>query len=424
MAAAQAAVASRVRHDVVGFALSLAILSYIQRVAIGQAAGPIAADLHLDKAQLGGVLGAFGLAYALFEIPMGRLGDSLGVRRVLTQIVLLWSFFTALTGAAWSLSSLWLIRFLFGAGEAGCFPNLTRMLSQWLPRGERVRAQALMWACTRWGGAVTPPLALLGITLLGWRWSFVAFALLGVVWAIAFYRSFRENPADHPGVNTAELELLQESHELVTHGGDRWTTVLLRPQTLLLIVQYFCWSYVWYFFITWMPTYLKEAFGQSPGQVAVYAIFPLAFGGLGSLVSGLLPIAISRKWVAVVAYAVVGALLLVLPQVTDVRVAVAIMALVSFTGDLTVPISWNTCVEIGKRNTATVAAAMNMFGNFSGFVAPVVAGAILNQSGKDWRTVFLLMALSAGVGAVLWLFIDPSGRRGLPSERLVLEPLP
>ena len=423
MARAEAGGASRVRYGVVGFALSLAILSYIQRVAIGQAAGPIATDLHLDKAQLGGVLGAFGLAYALFEIPMGRLGDSLGVRRVLTQIVLLWSFFTAVTGAAWRLTSLWLIRFLFGAGEAGCFPNLTRMLSQWLPRGERVRAQALMWACTRWGGAVTPPLALLGITLLGWRWSFVAFALLGVGWAIAFYRSFRENPADHPGVNGAELVLLRDSHELVTHGGDHWTRVLLRPQTLLLIVQYFCWSYVWYFFITWMPTYLKEAFGQTPGQVAIYAIFPLAFGGLGSLASGLL-IGISRKWVAVGAYALVAALLLVLPQVTDVRLAVAIMALVSFTGDLTVPISWNTCVEIGKRNTATVAAAMNMFGNFSGFVAPVVAGAILNQSGKDWRTVFLLMALSGAVGAVLWLFIDPAGSREATFDQPALEPLP
>ena len=78
---------------------------------------------------MGLVFGAFGLSYALFELPMGLLGDRLGVRRVLTQIVLAWSMFTALTGAAWSLASLWVIRFLFGAGEAGCFPNLTRMLS-------------------------------------------------------------------------------------------------------------------------------------------------------------------------------------------------------------------------------------------------------------------------------------------------------
>lgn len=398
------------RYGVVGFALSLAILSYIQRVAIGQAAGPISNDLHLDKAQLGGVLGAFGLAYALFEIPMGRLGDRLGVRRVLTQIVLLWSFFTALTGAAWNLTSLWIIRFLFGAGEAGCFPNLTRMLSQWLPRSERVRAQALMWACTRWGGAVTPPLALLGINLFGWRWSFVAFALLGVVWAAVFWVWFRERPADHPGVNAAELELLRDAQALTHDSGDPWTKVLLQPQTMLLIVQYFCWSYVWYFFVTWLPTYLQEAYGQTPAQTAALAVLPLFCGGLGSLASGLLPLNISRKAVAVGAYTTVALLLATLPFVHDVRLAIAIMALVSFTGDLTVPISWNTCVEVGKRNTATVAAAMNMFGNFSGFVAPVVAGAILKQSAKDWSSIFLIMAGVAAVGAVLWLFIDAAGR--------------
>src|SRR5271154_7100086 len=119
--------ASRTRYSIVALAIGLAILSYVQRVAISQAAGPISHDLHISKQQMGLVFGAFGLAYALFEIPMGLLGDRLGVRRTLAQIVLAWSMFTALTGAAWNVASLVAVRFLFGAGEAGCFPNLTRM---------------------------------------------------------------------------------------------------------------------------------------------------------------------------------------------------------------------------------------------------------------------------------------------------------
>jgi ACS family glucarate transporter-like MFS transporter len=103
--------ASRTRYSIVALAIGLAILSYVQRVAISQAAGPISHDLHLNKAQMGLVFGAFGLSYALFEIPIGLLGDKIGVRRVLLQIVLGWSFFTALTGAAWSFISLWVIRF-------------------------------------------------------------------------------------------------------------------------------------------------------------------------------------------------------------------------------------------------------------------------------------------------------------------------
>jgi ACS family glucarate transporter-like MFS transporter len=195
---------SRTRYTIVMLAIGLAIISYVQRVAISVAAGPIARDLHIPKEQMGLIFGAFGLSYALFEIPMGLLGDRLGVRRVLAQIVLVWSAFTALTGAAWNVMSLYVIRFLFGAGEAGCFPNLTRMLSVWLPARERVKAQALMWAFTRWGGAATPPLALLCITWFGWRWAFVCFAVLGLAWCAVFLFWFRNDPAEHPSVNAAE----------------------------------------------------------------------------------------------------------------------------------------------------------------------------------------------------------------------------
>src|SRR5580698_1536215 len=221
--------ASRVRYTVVILAIGLAVISYVQRVAISVAAGPIARDLHIPKAQMGLIFGAFGLSYALFEIPMGLLGDRLGVRRVLAQIVLAWSAFTALTGAAWNVMSLYVIRFLFGAGEAGCFPNLTRMLSVWLPARERVTAQALMWAFTRWGGAATPPLALLCITWFGWRWAFAGFAVLGLVWCVVFLFWFRDDPAQHHAVNDAEKDLLQASRVLTTHQAEQrhWISLLL-----------------------------------------------------------------------------------------------------------------------------------------------------------------------------------------------------
>ncbi len=146
--------ASRVRYGVVGFALSLAMLAYMQRVSISQAAVPLSADLGLDKAQMGLIFGAFALTYAIFEIPMGALGDKFGMRKVLAPLVLIWSLFQALSGAAWNFTSLFAARLLFGAGEAGCFPNITKMLAVWLPRVERVRVQSIMWACTR--GAAAP----------------------------------------------------------------------------------------------------------------------------------------------------------------------------------------------------------------------------------------------------------------------------
>ena len=250
--------ASSARYRVTAFAISLAALAYMQRVAISQAAPSIQTDLGLDKDQIGHVFGAFGLAYALFEIPNGRLGDRLGVRATLTRIVVAWSVFTALTGGAWSFASMWLARFLFGAGEAGCFPNLTRMLSTWLPLRSRLRAQALMWACSRWAGAFTPLLVLALVRWQGWRWAFVVLAVLGFVWAAVFYRWFRDDPAQHPAVNAQELELLRESRVLTTQEGDaQWYHALLERPVLLLLLQYFCFSFVWYFYVTWLPTYLR-----------------------------------------------------------------------------------------------------------------------------------------------------------------------
>ncbi|MEI6417975.1 MAG: MFS transporter, partial [Sphingomonadales bacterium] len=367
---------SNARRGVVVLALALAILAYVQRVAISQAAGPISADLGLDKAEMGLVFGAFGLSYALFEIPMGLVGDRLGVKRILTRLVLVWSAFTALTGAAWNLASLVTIRFLFGAGEAGCFPNLTRMLSQWLPRGERVKAQALMWACTRWGGAATPPLVLLAVNGVGWRWAFVLFGLLGAGWVWWFSRRFHERPEDHPGVNAAERALLADSQALTAQTHGSWLALLLKPQALLLCLQYFCWSYVWYFFVTWLPTFLGEVHGQSAAGMAGLSVLPLLMGGLGSLTAGLLPLWVPRRLLAMLSFASVTVLMLLVPQAGSAGTAIALLAAAAFMGDMLVPISWNQCVELGKGYTATMGAAMNMFANFSGFLAPVLGGFI------------------------------------------------
>ncbi|HEY4076564.1 MAG TPA: MFS transporter [Rhizomicrobium sp.] len=403
---------TRARYWVVVFALTLAMIMYIQRVAISAAAPYITAEFHLTDTQMGLAFSAFALSYALMEIPMGLLGDKLGVRRILTQVVLLWSVFTALTGAAWNLTSLLVIRFMFGTGEAGCFPNLTRMLSAWLPVGERIKAQALMWAFGRWGGALAPPIALLAITQLGWRWGFVALSLLGVAWVAVFLPWFRNDPAEHKSVNAEELKLLEGSRELVLHGhGMPWYKLLMQRDIAFLGLQYFGFSYTWYFYVTWLPTWLQRVHGLTKLETAGYAMLPLALGGIGSIVSGWIPLSVPRKWIAIGGFTVTGILILIIPGVPDVRVAMALMALASFSSDLTMPISWNTCVEIGKQYTATVASTMNMLGNFAGFTAPLVGGIILDHTNQDWNMVLRTMAVAAFMSAACWFFIDPDKSR-------------
>ena len=239
---------TRVRNWVIVFAVTLAVITYIDRVCISFAAPSIARDLKLRPEQMSWVFGAFGIAYALFEIPGGYLGDWIGPRRVLMRIVIWWSFFTAATGWAWSVTSLTVTRFLFGSGEAGCFPNLTKAFTTWLPDKERVRAQGIMWLSARWGGAFTPPLVALVMQYVGWRRSFAVFGSLGLIWAVIFYFWYRDNPLDNPHLNAGERELLRQSSTLATgHGDVPWGKFVGSLQVWMLCGQYFACSYGWYF---------------------------------------------------------------------------------------------------------------------------------------------------------------------------------
>src|SRR5438094_9272555 len=159
---------SRARFRLLRFAFALSVVTYLDRLCIAAATTPIRKDLHLSAVQMGSIFSAFTLAYAIFEIPSGWLGDTIGPIKVLTRIVLWWSAFTMATGAAWNYVSLLAFRFLFGAGEAGAFPNASRSFSQWFPTAERGRAHGIIFMGTRLGGALAPPLAIAPVAAAGW----------------------------------------------------------------------------------------------------------------------------------------------------------------------------------------------------------------------------------------------------------------
>ena len=135
--------ASNTRHKVLIWAVLCSIITYIDRVCIAQAKPLIVKDLGLTDTQWGVVMSAFVWAYAGFEIPTGWLGDKFGARQTLTRVVVWWSIFTVATAGAWNFASMVVIRFFFGIGEAGCFPNITKAFTTWLPERERVRAQGI-----------------------------------------------------------------------------------------------------------------------------------------------------------------------------------------------------------------------------------------------------------------------------------------
>lgn len=408
---------TRARYWVIVFAVTLAVLAYIDRVCISQAAPVMSHDLGLTKTQMGSVFSAFALAYALFEIPGGWLGDWMGPRRVLMRIVMWWSAFTALTGMMWNFASLWVTRFLFGAGEAGCFPNLTKAFTTWLPQHERVRAQGIMWMFARWGGAFTPPLVVLTFKAVSWRWAFVLYGALGCVWAVFFYLWFRDNPREHRSVNTAELALLAGAEKMASgHGDVPWGKLIGSRSVWLLWWQYFLISYPWYFYITWLPTYLQEYRRLSPEVSARYAIMPLFFGGFGNLVSGFLAPRVARWTGGVrngrrvsgsIGFLGASACLLVSMHLHDPFWGMVAMGFASFCNDLVMPGAWGACMDVGGKYAGTLSGSMNMMGNLAGFVAPWLGGYILQTTGGDWNLFLYTMAAAYLLGTFCWPFIDP-----------------
>lgn len=404
------------RHWLLLFAATLAVITYVDRVGMSQAKADIAADLGISSVQMGYIFAAFTIAYALFEIPAGWLGDRLGPRRVLVRIVVLWSFFTAATGRAWNFASLAAVQFCFGAAEAGAFPNLAKAFTNWLPAAERNRAVGVMWLCARWGGAVTPLLVVWIIGMVGWRWAFAVLAIPGLVWAVLFYVWFRDHPRDHPSVTAAELKQLPLPQPALGHTAGPWSKLLRSRTVWLLSLQYFCFGYGWYFYITWLPTYVKEARGLELQKGALLSGLPLFFGGIACVVSGWLAgwlvrrgFALSsiRRGLAYAGYGCAAALLIVSPAISDPIWAMVAMGLASFSLDLTLPVCWRTAMDVGGRYAGTVTGAMNMAGQLGGAIGPIVVGYILQYMNHNWTLIFAIAAVIYVIGGLCWLWIDP-----------------
>ncbi len=416
---------SKIRYWVVVFAIALSIITYIDRVCISLAAPAITKDLKLTDTEMGWALSLFAIAYAAFEIPGGWLGDKLGARSVLMRIVIWWSFFTAATAFAWNAVSLWVIRFLFGMGEAGCFPNITKAYTTWLPAEERVRAQGITWMSARWGGAFTPPLLGVIMGALDWRMAFIIFGALGVVWAVFFYGWFRDNPKDNPKVNAGELKLLEEaSQNAGGHGHVPWGKLLTSTTVWLLWLQYFCVSYGWYFYITWLPTYLQRERGMDFKKSAILSGMPLFLGGIGCLVAGffLIPRLTrilgsenrARRYVSAFGCALAGCLLILSTKLQDPLIALITISFASFANDLQMPASWGTCMSLGGKYAGTLSGSMNMMGNLGGALAPIAIPLILKWctdqglGAMKWDMTFYVSAAMYAVAMVAWLVIDTS----------------
>jgi MFS transporter, ACS family, glucarate transporter len=406
----------KIRHRVLFMLFLLSIITFLDRVCMNVVSKYVKADLHLDNQSFGYILGAFSLAYALFELPTGILGDRIGPRKILTRVVFWWSSFTALTGTAFGFVYLLIVRFLFGAGEAGAYPNASIVISRWFPAVEVGRAQSVIWAAGRIGGALTPLLVIPLVHTFGWRYAFFILGVVGSAWAMVWYFWFRDNPAEHKGITPQEIEEIESARRQapISHKIS-WQTIIRNPNIWILMLMCHLFFYASYFFTNWSSTYFQEGRHMNEDQAKNFVSLSYFLGAIGCVVGGFASDIFSKKFGLKLGRRIVGVAglgsssicFLAAGITTNNETAGYLLALCVLLKDLTLPVAFAVCVDIGKRNSGTVTGAMNFAGQMGGFFITIIFGTIVQQTGNFNYPLFLIAACLI-VASGLWFFIDPT----------------
>ncbi|MEY5026188.1 MAG: hypothetical protein RLZZ244_1716 [Verrucomicrobiota bacterium] len=405
-----------------GFVLSLTAIAYLDRVCISAAKPAMKEALGLSDIQMGYAFSAFTFAYALFEVPSGWLADRFGPRLMLTRIVVWWSLMTALTGAASGFASLVVVRLLFGIGEAGMFPGLARAFAAWIPGRSHGAVFGLSITAALMSGALTQKLVVGLLGVMSWRWTFPLFGAVGMVWAVGWYRWFRNDPAEHPGLSVAEREALGREREAAgeaSQGSVPWARMLRSRSLWALCVVYFGIIYGWYFYLTWMPDYLQRAHGLSKDAAASYSALPLVAMAVAVLGGGYWSDALCRRWGLRLGRRVLGLVSLPLAAVAVLGAAwvrsgpaaALLLSLAAGLASLSVGAAWAATLDLGGRHAGVVSGAMNMLGNLGGALSPVVVGHCVERWSRSdawfaWHAPILSTAAGYLLSFGCWMLID------------------
>ena len=414
---AVATVPTCVRYNVLILTFCITFMMYVDRAVMGSATPYIMQEFHLTKIGMGWSASAFNWSYALFQVPGGWLADRYGPRLVLACALAWWSIFTSATGLSYSALSLACARFFFGVGEAAAFPASSRALVRWLPVGQRAFGQGFQHAGSRFGAALAPLIVMFLIARLNWQSVFYVLGAVGVLWAMVWYYYYRDDPREHTAVNAEEVRFIDVGPQLGGRSAKHpvpWRCILASRDLWYLSAMYFCYGFVLWLYLQWLPTYFIEARHFTKIKTGLAASIPLLAATVTNIAGGWISDKLARRWkdlrrgrtrVSVIGFTIAGLALApgVLVQNNLISLGWITMALAAL--ELTVAVSWAICLDIGGEFTGSVSAVMNTLGNLGGAVAAVVIGYLSTLLGWNWP--FLTASCLCIMAALLATRINP-----------------
>jgi sugar phosphate permease len=453
---------TRVRYIVLVWLCAAAAIAYIQRNSIGVAEKTIRLELGLSMEQMGLVMSAFMLTYAIFQLPSGWLAHVWGSRRALSFFSALWSAVTALFALAASFPALVLARLGMGAAQAGIFPCATSSIAKWFPNTRRGLASGALGSFMSVGGLLGGVLTALLLEYISWQWLFVLFAIPGIIWALGFYAWFRDDPRDHPSVNHEELSIIGPAQADMAKPTSHapaptpWGAILTSPAMWLICGQQFFRAAAYNFYAFWFPTFLQDSRGLSrldAGFLQSLPFWGVVAGGLvgGTFADWVLVRTGSRRWsrqgVALLSMTSATLMTLLTFAVDNTIVVVLLFSAAAFCAALAAPCGYTITIDMGGKHVTTVFSMMNMAGNIGATLLPAIvpllvlerefwatpasaasatghlggpgsagpflaSAALISSRLTNWNLVVLGLAGVYLAAGLCWLLINPNGTIG------------
>ncbi len=426
---------TNVRWMVLALLFLISFVAYVQRLNFNVAGKVMMDELGYSKDQLGWMISAFILCYTIFQLPGGICGERFGSRRTMTWIVVLWGVCAALTallpgllitGAAAGVIALLLVRALMGVFQAPVFPVLAGAVANWFPPTRWALPNALSNTGLTLGAMVTPPLVALVTVTYGWRASLYLTVPFTFLIAVLWWWYARDRPAEHRGVNRAELDaILSDRSEPAEEQGRRvWLKVLANREVLLITASYFCANYAFYFFFSWFFIYLVEDRGFTVLGGGFAASVPwltaALFAPLGGLLCDWTCKRFGPRWgyrgPCAAALVLAAVVLLIGAAVEDAYVALVFLSLALGFQQATEGAYWAAAIYVAREHAGTATAIMNTGGNLVGVISTPMFVLLERQFGA--AVAIAVAALFSLLAAALWMIlrVDRTLRIETPTE--------
>ncbi len=406
----------RATNIVLGLLCLMYFLSYIDRVNISTvvASNQFLKEIPLTKVQMGFVFSAFAYPYLLFQVIGGWVADKFGPRKALTVCGIIWAGATIATGLVHGMVSLFVARVILGFGEGATFPTATRVMSYWTPKEKRGFAQGITHACSRLGNSLTPWLVAYLILTISWRGSFIIIGVISTVWALAWGLYFRDDPNKHSGVTSEEIALLPSYGSKKTSGVKvPWSRLI--PRIMPVTVVYFCYGWILWLFLSWIPSFFKGQYHLDLQKSALFASGVFISGVVGDTLGGLVSDKLYEKthnpkfarcnMVALMMF-FCGISLVPIIYTRNMNVVALALSAGFFFAEMTIGPMWAIPMDIAPKFSGTASGLMNTGSALAAIVSPVVGGYLIQKTG-NWMLPFIVSMGVILVGAALSFTMHP-----------------